>query len=49
MGSAGVVSLKPQVEENITEAKWVSLDELEPYLENTFGTIRDVFSAAGLP
>lgn len=34
--------LQPQIEEQITEIKWVSKNELNNYLENTFGAIRDV-------
>jgi 8-oxo-dGTP pyrophosphatase MutT (NUDIX family) len=32
----------PQVEEQITEVKWVPLADLEKYMENTYGTILEV-------
>ena len=39
-------SLTPQIEEDITELKWVGLQELDPYLENTYNTIRDILLLA---
>ena len=39
-------NLTPQLEEDITELKWVNLQELDPYLENTFDTIKDVLLSA---
>ncbi|WP_430897280.1 MULTISPECIES: NUDIX hydrolase [unclassified Paraflavitalea] len=41
-------SLVPQLEEDITEVKWVAITELDNYLENTYASIREVFAAAGL-
>ncbi|MBY0536359.1 MAG: NUDIX domain-containing protein [Chitinophagaceae bacterium] len=41
-------SLVPQLEEDITEVKWVAVTELDSYLENTYASIREVFAAAGL-
>lgn len=41
-------SLVPQLEEDITEVKWVAINELDNYLENTYASIREVFAAAGL-
>lgn len=38
----------PQTEEGITEARWIPVDELGKCLENTYGTIREVFSKAGI-
>ncbi len=34
--------LQPQIEEQITEIKWVPKNELNYYLENSFGAIKDV-------
>jgi 8-oxo-dGTP pyrophosphatase MutT (NUDIX family) len=39
-------TLTPQTEEDITELKWVPLQELEPYLQNTYPTIRDILLLA---
>lgn len=39
-------NLTPQLEEDITELKWVKLQELDPYLENTFNTIKEVLLSA---
>lgn len=38
----------PQTEEGITEAKWIPVEELGPCLENTYDTIREVFSKSGI-
>lgn len=40
--------LTPQLEEDITEAVWVNPQELPHYLNNTYETIRDVFTVAGM-
>lgn len=40
--------LIPQLEEDITEVKWVSVDQLDDYLLNTYESIKEVFLAAGL-
>lgn len=37
----------PQVEEGITEVRWVAPDKLAPMLTDTYGNIRDVLGAAG--
>jgi 8-oxo-dGTP pyrophosphatase MutT (NUDIX family) len=34
----------PQQEEDITKIEWVHQDDLELYMENTFGTIKEVLS-----
>lgn len=39
--------LKPQKEENILEAVWVSQNGLAPYVAKTYEAIRDVLRAAG--
>jgi 8-oxo-dGTP pyrophosphatase MutT (NUDIX family) len=38
--------LTPQTEEDIMECKWVKLDELAPYLDNTHPSIIDVLQIA---
>ena len=35
----------PQVDEDIEKCEWVAIDKLEPYLENTHGSILDVVNA----
>jgi len=37
--------LSPQFEEDIVEAKWVDLNNLTPYLNNTYQTIVDVIAS----
>ncbi len=44
----GEEKLVPQVEEDITEIRWVKDEDLEKYLGNTFPTIRSVFENAKL-
>ncbi len=48
MKSLGKEELVPQVEEDITEIRWVKDEDLEKYLSNTFPTIRSVFENAKL-
>lgn len=43
----GTQELKPQVEEQITEIKWVSPDSMQEVLSNTYPLIKDVVSSAG--
>lgn len=38
----------PQAEEDIKEVKWVAADKLEPYLNESFPAIRDVFTYFGV-
>jgi hypothetical protein len=38
----GKQDLKPQVEEDIHEIKWLSPGDLGPYLENSFPSVRDL-------
>jgi 8-oxo-dGTP pyrophosphatase MutT (NUDIX family) len=38
---------KPQTEEDINEVKWVPANQLEPYLNDSFPAIRDVFTYYG--
>jgi 8-oxo-dGTP pyrophosphatase MutT (NUDIX family) len=38
--------LTPQAEEDITEIKWINLQELDPYLQNTYDTIKEVLLLA---
>jgi 8-oxo-dGTP pyrophosphatase MutT (NUDIX family) len=42
METPSPVRLSPQLEEDIEECKWVPVDELTPYLENTHPSIVDV-------
>jgi 8-oxo-dGTP pyrophosphatase MutT (NUDIX family) len=42
MKVTGEQKLVPQLEEDITELKWVSEHELQPYLENTYQNIIDI-------
>lgn len=44
MSGSCTSELKPQTEEDITEALWVAGPELPSYLENTYPSIREVFS-----
>ena len=39
-------NLKPQYEEGITEVRWVEQKEIALYLERSYGSIRDVVTAA---
>jgi len=38
--------LTPQEEEQITDIKWVDLQELDPFLQNTYDTIKEVLLVA---
>jgi len=38
----------PQTDEGISEVRWIPADELAPYLENTYATIREVFAKSGI-
>ena len=42
----GEQQLQPQLEEDITEIKWVKTEDLPIYLTSTFETIKDVLSTA---
>ena len=46
MTTADTHMLTPQAEEDITEIKWVDLQQLEPYLQNTYDTIKEVLLLA---
>jgi ADP-ribose pyrophosphatase YjhB (NUDIX family) len=46
MTTADTHMLTPQAEEDITEIKWVDLQQLEPYLQNTYETIKEVLLLA---
>jgi len=39
-------TLTPQAEEDITDIKWVNLQDLDPYLQNTYDTIKEVLLVA---
>ena len=41
-------ALKPQLEEDIQQCKWVKADELPQYLKDTYPSIRKVFENVGL-
>jgi 8-oxo-dGTP pyrophosphatase MutT (NUDIX family) len=45
----GFENLTPQVEENITEVKWVNLKDLKNYLENTYPAIIKVLHQLQFP
>jgi 8-oxo-dGTP pyrophosphatase MutT (NUDIX family) len=47
MHSANQEKLEPQTDEQITEATWVSPDQLNRYTKNTYMLIKDVLKAAG--
>ncbi len=47
MKISGAPTLVPQLEEDITELRWLSPDELGIVLQNTFPTIVDVLKAGG--
>ena len=44
MKTASKEPLKPQIEEGITECKWVPIDGLDVYLSQTFISIRELLS-----
>jgi 8-oxo-dGTP pyrophosphatase MutT (NUDIX family) len=46
MRTADRHQLTPQAEEDITEIKWINLQELDPYLQNTYDTIKEVLLLA---
>lgn len=46
MRAADGQDVQPQIEEQITEIKWVKRDELDKYMKNTFPLITDVIKAA---
>ncbi|MFM8806377.1 MAG: NUDIX hydrolase, partial [Sphingomonadales bacterium] len=46
MKTADQHALTPQAEEQITDIKWVDLQELDPYLQNTYDTIKEVLLVA---
>lgn len=48
MRYSGSDKLTPQLEEGITQVLWVNLADIRIYLQNTFPSIADVFSVAGM-
>ncbi|MCC8062332.1 MAG: NUDIX hydrolase [Rikenellaceae bacterium] len=46
MKNDGDGELVPQVEEGITDIRWIAPDNLCSYVDNTYATIREVFTAA---
>ncbi len=48
MKAADGQPVKPQLEEQITELRWVKPDQMAPLLKNTFPSIVDVIKTAGL-
>ena len=42
MNCKGAQTLVPQIEENITELKWLNSNEIDIPLENTYSSIRDI-------
>lgn len=45
MHAPGVQALKPQTEEDITEIKWVPVQELNAYTSQTYPSVKDVLKA----
>lgn len=48
MSCTGCEECIPQIEEGITEIKWVAKQDLPAYLQQTYPTIIEVFRKAGL-
>jgi len=48
MTCKGNEPLVPQLNENITMAKWIPKEQLDEILQNTYDTIREVFRDAGI-
>ena len=48
MSYTGDTTPTPQEEEDITEVKWVNINNIDIYLQQTYPTIIEVFKAAGL-
>lgn len=48
MTVAGCPELVPQIEEGISNAEWLSGDDLKPIINNTYPSILDVLEAGGL-
>lgn len=48
MISDSAINPKPQTEEEITEAVWMSEEQVRKCLENTYPSIREVFSKIGI-
>ncbi len=48
MEAAKDSKLQPQVEEDITEIRWVKKEDIHEYLSNTFPTIKSIFKEAGM-
>ena len=46
MANDGAGELTPQIEEGITDIRWIAPDNIHFYVENTYATIREVFAAA---
>ena len=46
MTNDGAGELTPQIEEGITDIRWIAPDNIHFYVENTYATIREVFAAA---
>lgn len=46
MRAAGQQALTPQVAEEITDIRWVSLAAIQPYMENTYETIKELVQLA---
>jgi len=45
MKHEGTADLVPQLEEGITQVKWVNIKNIDEYLTNTYGSIEDVVQA----
>ncbi len=46
--AGGTQVIKPQIEEDITDVKWVASSDISTYMENSMPSIIDVMTAAGL-
>ncbi|MBN1819989.1 MAG: NUDIX domain-containing protein [Prolixibacteraceae bacterium] len=44
MEHSGTEMPKPQLEEDITKAEWISKDKLQPNLENTYSNLKQIIS-----
>lgn len=48
MQSVGANNLKPQLEEGISEVKWISIDSIHNYIKNSYPLIQYLFDQYGI-
>jgi len=48
MKASSADPLKPQIEENILEARWISAKDIGPFAERSYEAVREVLRKAGL-